>query len=153
DLRSALRQAVLELGQTGPFLQRMMCSGVLAVPDGPSAVREMLQHAAYYFPRERATAFDRLRNHEAPLTLRDLPEGASKQSLASCASELNAAGVRVALVDVTSADVATGPFIVVRAISPDLQPISYGYGLESQPVERVRTHGLAPEIPPIHPIW
>ena len=153
DSRAALRQAVLELGQTGPFLQRMMCSGVLAVPDGPSAVREMLQHAAYYFPRERATAFDRLRSNDAPLALRDLPEGVSNRSLASCASELNAAGVRVALVDITSADVATGPFAVVRAISPDLQPISYGYGLESQPVERIRIRGLASEIPPIHPIW
>jgi len=153
DSRAALRQAVLELGQTGPFLQRMMRSKALAVPDGPSAVREMLQHAAYYFPRERATAFDRLRNHDAPLALRDLLEAASKQSLAICASELNAARVRVALVDVTSADVATGPFAVVRAISPDLQPIWYGYGLESQPVERVRIQGLAPEIPPIHPIW
>jgi thiazole/oxazole-forming peptide maturase SagD family component len=153
DSRAALRQAVLELGQTGPFLQRMMCSRALAVPDGPSAVREMLQHAAYYFPRERANAFDRLRNNDAPLALRDLPEDTSKRSLASCASELNAAGVRVALVDVTSADVATGPFAVVRAISPDLQPISYGYGLESQPVERIRIQGLASEIPPIHPIW
>jgi len=153
DSRAALRQAVLELGQTGPFLQRMMCSRALPAPDDPSAVREMLQHAAYYFPRERATAFDRLRNNDAPIALRDLAEGVSKRSLSSCASELNAAGVRIALVDVTSADVATGPFTVVRAISPDLQTISYGYGLESQPVERIRIRGLASEIPPIQPIW
>jgi hypothetical protein len=59
----------------------------------------------------------------------------------------------VALIDVTSADVATGPFSVVRAVSPDLQPISYGYGLESRPVGRIRAIGLAAEIPPIQPIW
>jgi hypothetical protein len=66
---------------------------------------------------------------------------------------LNAAGIRVALVNVTSADVATGPFCVERAVSPDLQPISYGYGLERSPVERIRTLKLASEIPAIHPIW
>jgi hypothetical protein len=113
----------------------------------------MLQHAAYYFPLGRAAAFDRLRSDAAPVALRDLVASDSNSSLESCAPELNAAGVRVALVDVTSADVATGPFTVVRAISPDLQPISYGYGFESQPIERIRIRGLASEIPPIHPIW
>jgi ribosomal protein S12 methylthiotransferase accessory factor len=153
DVRSALRQAVLELGQTGPYLQRMMRSGALPVPEDASQVREMLQHAAYYFPRERARAFDRLRSQHSPLELGDLAEGPEDRSLAECAEQLSAAGVRIALVDVTSADVATGPFTVVRAISPDLQPISYGYGLQSQPVERIRTLGLAAEIPPIQPIW
>jgi ribosomal protein S12 methylthiotransferase accessory factor YcaO len=153
DWRAALRQALLELGQTGPYLQRMMCSGTLAVPAGPDSVREMLHHAAYYFSRERATAFDRLRNDDSPVALRELAESLPNRSLARCASELSAAGVRVALIDVTSADVATGPFVVVRAISPDLQPISYGFGLESQPVERARIRGLAAEIPPIQPIW
>ena len=113
----------------------------------------MLQHAAYYFPRERASAFDSLRSGDAFLALRDLAGGGPERSLADCASKLNRAGARVALVDVTSADVATGPFAVVRAISPDLQPISYGYGFESQPVERIRVLGLASRIPPIHPIW
>lgn len=153
DARTALRQAVLELGQTGPYLRRMMCSKALSVPDRPGAVREMLQHAAYYFPRERASAFDSLRSGDAFLALRDLAGGGPERSLADCASKLNRAGARVALVDVTSADVATGPFAVVRAISPDLQPISYGYGFESQPVERIRVLGLASRIPPIHPIW
>ena len=159
DSRSALRQAVLELAQTGPFLRRMMQSNALPVPDDPGSVSEMLQHAAYYFPRERAAAFDRLRTSDAPLALRDLAEGEpkqskrSKRSLMHCASELNAAGVRVALVDVTSADVATRSFCVMRAVSPDLQPIWYGYGFERPPVERVRKLKLASAVPAIHPIW
>lgn len=153
DARSALRQAILELGQTGPYLRRLMRSNALPIPDDPSSVSEMLQHAAYYFPRERATVFNRLRNGDAPLALRDLAEGVAKRSLVNCASELDAAGVRVALVNVTSADVATGPFSVVRAVSPDLQSLSYGYGLERNPVERIRTLKLASEIPAIHPIW
>lgn len=152
DANAALRQAVLELGQTGPHLRRMMRSKSLIAPNDPTSVREMLDHAAYYFPRERASAFDSLRNKCTTIRLRDF-ERVLKRSLADCVSALNAAGVRVALVDVTSADVATGPFHVVRAVSSDLQPIWYGYGLERTAVERIRRMKLADNIPPINPIW
>jgi ribosomal protein S12 methylthiotransferase accessory factor len=147
DPRAALRQAVLELGQTGPYLRRMMRSGVLKPAEDPSGVREMLDHAAYYFPKERASAFDCLRSQET-ISLRELKSVATR-SLEDCAAALNEAGVRVALVDVTSADVATGPFSVMRAVSPNLQPIWYGYGLD-------RIHGklkIARDVPPINPIW
>jgi thiazole/oxazole-forming peptide maturase SagD family component len=149
----AVRQAILELAQTGPYLSRMMRSGALTVPDDPSLVREMLHHAAYYFPADRAIAFDRLRSSETPHASSDLTQNPPERSLASCATKLAAAGVRVALVDVTSPDVATGPFRVVRAVSPDLQPIWYGYGLDRRPVDRIRALGLSSEIPAICPIW
>lgn len=148
--RTALKQAVLELGQTGPYLRRMMQSKLLTTPSDPTAVREMLDHAAYYFPRERASAFDRLRSNKSSVSLGDL---GVNRSLQDCASALNEAGMRVALIDVTSADVATGPFRVMRAVSPDLQPIWYGYGLERTPVERVRKMRVASDVPPINPIW
>lgn len=146
DPRAALRQAVLELGQTGPYLRRMMRSGRLIAAEEPGGVREMLDHAAYYFPKERATAFDRLRSEET-VSLSDLKSVAAR-SLKDCAAELETAGVRVALVDVTSADVATGPFSVMRAVSPDLQPIWYGFGLE-----RINKLEIASDVPPINPIW
>ena len=152
DPQAALRQAVLELGQTGPYLRRMMRSRILIPGENPSDVRRMLDHAAYYFPKERASAFDRLRNENTAVSLGDLKR-AGPRSLSDCASALEAAGVRVALVDVTSADVATGPFSVMRAVSPDLQPIWYGYGLERMPVDRVRKMKVAEDVPPINPIW
>ena len=147
DPHLALRQAVLELGQTGPYLRRMMRSKVLKPAADPSGVREMLDHAAYYFPKERASAFDRLRSQET-ISLREIKSVAAR-SLEDCATALNEAGVRMALVDVTSADVATGPFSVMRAISPDLQPIWYGFGLD-------RIHNklkIASDVPAINPIW
>lgn len=147
DPRAALRQAVLELGQTGPYLRRMMKSKLLKPAEDPSGVREMLDHAAYYFPKERASAFDRLRSQET-ISLREL-KSVSTRSLEDCAAALDEARVRMALVDVTSADVATGPFSVMRAVSPDLQPIWYGYGLD-------RIHHklkIASNVPPINPIW
>jgi ribosomal protein S12 methylthiotransferase accessory factor len=147
DPRGALRQAVLELGQTGPYLRRIMRSGVLTAAAEPGGVRQMLDHAAYYFPKERASAFDRLRSQDT-INLAEL-KSVTKRSLEDCAAALDEAGVRMALVDVTSADVATGPFSVMRAISPDLQPIWYGYGLD-------RIHHklkIASDVPPINPIW
>jgi len=152
NARSALRQAILELGQTGPYLQRMMQLKVLPIPPDPASVSEMLHHASYYFPLERAIAFDRLRNGDAPVALRVLDDSPRNGSLAECASELQQARIRVALVDVTSPDVANGPFRVMRAVSPDLQPISYGHGLGRKPVERIEAK-LADGVPPVHPIW
>lgn len=150
----AVQQAILELGQTGPHLRRMMRSGALAVPRDPTEVRELLDHAAWFFPAERAREFDRVRSDSRPIALQDLPGAAArKHSLAACARALEAAAIRVALVDVTSPDVATGPFRVIRAISPDLQPLWYGYGFERDPVPRIRARGVARPLPPIHPIW
>jgi hypothetical protein len=125
----------------------MMRSKVLKPAEDPSGVREMLDHAAYYFPMERATAFDRLRSQET-ISLREIKSVATR-SLEDCAAAMDDAGVRMALVDVTSADVATGPFSAMRAVSPDLQPIWYGYGLD-------RIHHklkIARDVPPINPIW
>ena len=148
----AIRQAVLELGQTGPYLRRMMRTKTLATTNDPSCVREMLDHAAYYFPAERASAFDSLRTGKTSVRLGDL-DGVTNRSLNDCVSALNQVDVRIALIDVTSTDVATGPFHVMRAVSPDLQPIWYGYGLERNPTERIRKLGIASNIPPINPIW
>jgi ribosomal protein S12 methylthiotransferase accessory factor len=150
--RAALRQALLELGQTGPYLRRLMRAKALVIPEELNSVRDMLDHAAYYFPKERAIAFNQIRTSETRWQLRDFVD-TSDSSLETCASVLKAAAVRVAVVDVTSADVATGPFRVMRAVSPDLQPIWYGYGLERNPVERVSRMKSSFLAPPINPIW
>jgi bacteriocin biosynthesis cyclodehydratase domain-containing protein len=141
DPRSAVRQAVLELGQTGPYLRRIMQSKTLRAPANASDVREMLDHAAYYFPAERASAFDRVRSDKPAVSISDLY------------APPKPADIRVAIVDVTSPDVATGPFRVVRAVSPDLQGLAYGYGMDRAVVSRIRAMGLAAEVPDIHPIW
>jgi ribosomal protein S12 methylthiotransferase accessory factor len=153
DARAALWSAVLELGQTGPYLQRTMRSHTVPVPRAPASVRTMLDHAAYYFPSRRSRMFDRIRGTEAPVAMRDLSRTRPATPLRHCASALAASGIRVAIVDVTSADVATGPFRVARAVSPDLQPISFGYGMDRVPVARLRKMGISAPIPPIQPVW
>ena len=69
------------------------------------------------------------------------------------AHRLRTHGIRVAIVDVTAPDVASGPFRVVRAVSPDLMPITFGHGLERLPPERVRGLPVASPRPPMHPVW
>ncbi|WP_372504138.1 YcaO-like family protein [Actinokineospora diospyrosa] len=148
--RAAIRAAVLELAQTAPHLAALVRDGHRP-PRHAGEVREMLDHAAYYFPTSRMEAFDRLRcggtSH-----LADLPEPAFDTSVTDLAGHLGSAGIRVAVVDVTSADVATSPFRVVRAVSPDLQPISYGHGVDRVPVARLRHRGT-PIRRLVHPIW
>ena len=153
DPRAAIRQAILELGQTGPYLRRMLRAGALPVPATPADVRQMLDHAAYYLPADRAVAFARLHGDGPACSISELESSTAERPLAACAAALAKSGIRVAVVDVTSPDVATGPFRVVRAVSLDLQPISYGFGFDRLPVPRVRALGLAADLPPIHPIW
>ncbi|WP_321475461.1 TOMM precursor leader peptide-binding protein [uncultured Paludibaculum sp.] len=152
DPALAVRQAILELGQTGPHLRKMMRRGALAVPAQPQDVRTMLDHAAWYFDAARAGAFDAMRGQRT-VTLREMEERRCKRSLASCSAELTCGGVRVALVDVTSPDIATTGLCVMRAVTADLQPLWYGYGLERRPVARVTRLGLRRDVPVVHPIW
>jgi ribosomal protein S12 methylthiotransferase accessory factor len=148
--RAAIRAALLELAQTASHLAGLMRER--PVPKGPEEVREMLDHAAYYFPLDRVAAFDRLRCGGTS-RLRDLREPVAESSVTDLAHVLGSAKVRVAVVDVTSADVAMGPFRVVRAVSPDLQPISYGHGNDRSVVARLRGRTLAANRTHIHPIW
>jgi thiazole/oxazole-forming peptide maturase SagD family component len=150
--RAAIRAALLELAQTAPHLATLLRDRTHPVPKHPQDVRDMLDHAAYYFPANRVEAFDRLRCGGTS-RLRDLVEPVPETSVTDLKGVLGSAGVRVAIVDVTSADVAMGPFRVVRAVSPDLQPISYGHGNDRSPVVRLRDKLLPPHRRQVHPIW
>ncbi len=151
DARLAIRQAVLELGQTGPYLRRLMRQGA-AIPEGPEAVCEMMDHAVFYFDPRRAAAFDDLRGGGPGLSWRDLWAGPPR-TLEGCVGALEAAGVRVWLADVTSADLAMTPFRVVRAVSPDLQPISFGFGLDRASTTRIAARAADLPADYVSPIW
>ncbi len=153
DPAAAVRKSLLELGQTGPYLRELLISERVDPPERETDVRTMLDHATYYFLRARAGAFGFLRAAGDAVSFQALAAWEGERSLDACASALERVGIRVALVDVTAADVATGPFRVVRAVSPDLQPISHGYGCDRVPVERIRARADTADAPAIHPIW
>lgn len=153
DPHIALRSAVLELGQTGPYLRGLLHREGCRVR-GPHDVVDLVDHARYWFDADRtADLAERLcGDAEPPVTLSSLVALSPTDPDSQYGRSLAAAGVRVAVVDVTSPDVATGDFRVVRAVSPDLQPISYGHGLERLPVARLKGR-VTDAVPAVHPLW
>jgi ribosomal protein S12 methylthiotransferase accessory factor len=130
NLRTAVRKAVLELGQTGPGFYRAMISGDEPVPQSQGDVQTFRQHGLFYLPAERNRAFDFLDNGgKPPIRVRDLSEPA-EMSLALLVDRLRSAGVRVAIVDLTTAALYASGFSVVRALGEDMQQIHCGFGRE-----------------------
>lgn len=150
--QAAIQSAILEMGQTGPHLRRLLRNKTWPVPPDQSSVRDMLDHAAYFFPPERRHLFDVLRHGGQPVALRDLEVPATASDLSPCRIAAGAAGLEIAIVDVTSPDVRTGPFRVARAVSPDLQGISYGFGFGRLPVSRIADGGVL-RTGAVHPVW
>lgn len=125
DPRTAVRKAILEQGHVGPYLTRKVAEQKTP-PRTPEEVHTLEDHAAYYFAPEKLVAFDFIRRSEkAPVALRDLA-AVDDVSPAAVRARLDAAGVKVAIVDVTSPDLRESPFRVARAIGLDVQPIHFG---------------------------
>ena len=157
DPRRAARKAILEQGHVGPYLRRLVRSGEHAIPAAPDDVRSLIDHALYYAPPERRRAFAFLDcDAPPPIALsaleppRDTPDDAPDE--AWLAERLAGDGLRVAVVDVTAPDVATGPFRVARALGEDTQPIHFGHALAQlanpRLVRRAR-RGLNPHPHPL----
>ena len=126
--RVATRRAVLEQGLVGPSIRREMFGGKRTIPKRPKAVSGPMDHAMYYVPKERASAFDFLEcGHNALLPLAELEEPKTI-SLRNCIALLRKAGLRVAIKDLTPPDVVSAsPFRVVRALGTLMQPIHFGF--------------------------
>jgi ribosomal protein S12 methylthiotransferase accessory factor len=141
-------RAILELAQTVPHLAGLMASGMLPPPRNEQEVTSMLDHAAYFFPPERCSPFDRLFRSDPALSVQRSAIGRPDVS-----ATLRRRGIRVAVVDLTTPDVATGPFRVVRAVSPDLMALTFGGGLERLPPPRVAAMQVTGSVPDLHPVW
>jgi ribosomal protein S12 methylthiotransferase accessory factor len=150
--RAATRKAVLELGHTGPYLSSLMMDRRHTIPRAPEEVRSITDHALYYAPVHRAKVVEFLRaSTRPPVHLGDLDQP-SGPSLETCVARLSAAGVRVAIADVTSSDIAAGPLRVVRALGRDMQPFDFGFGLRRLANPRLKSmvcHGLNPQPHPL----
>jgi len=150
--RTAALRAILEHGQSCPHLRAMIEAGTAKIPATPDDVVTLMDHALYYFPRERAeAAFEFLRRCETnpiPLVALEEPE---EITLASCGARLSGAGLRAALVDVTSPDLRSGPFRVARAVGPWFQPVDFGHRLRRLANPRLRRFASALNPDP-HPL-
>jgi ribosomal protein S12 methylthiotransferase accessory factor len=123
--RTAIRKAILEQGHVGPYIVRLMAGEEQAIPERPEDVLSIDDHALYYLPPSRATAFAFLGAGGAVMAA-DLEEP-EEISLGALGERIQAAGLRVAIVDVTSPDLLSTPFRVARALGPDFQQIHFGH--------------------------
>jgi ribosomal protein S12 methylthiotransferase accessory factor len=153
DLRTAVRKAILEQGHVGPYIQRLMREN--KVPASPEEVLSLEDHALYYVTPERLGAFDFLRRpdrEQDPVILAGVPP-APPPTAASCAERLSAAGLRVAIADVTSPDVTASPFRVARALGTNMQPIHFGERFRRLANPRLQAHLTARGVNPNpHPV-
>ncbi|WP_437478930.1 TOMM precursor leader peptide-binding protein [Sorangium sp. So ce1014] len=147
---TAIRKAILEQGQIGHYVFRLMTGEAVAVPERPEDVRSLEDHAVYYIPPSRAAAFDFLRRG-GTVTAAELEEP-EEVSLSELARRVEAAGLRIAIVDVTSPDLAPTPFRVARALGPDFQQIHFGH--ERARLGNPRLRAMAPRgiNPDPHPM-
>ncbi len=130
DLPSAAARAILEQGHVGPYIRRIFHDGDVPVPDEPDQVRTLLDHALFYAPPGRRELADFLFAYPEPsIGIGELAQAAVR-SVEECGIRLAAAGIELAIADVTAPDVRHSPFRVARALATDTQPIHFGYGLE-----------------------
>jgi ribosomal protein S12 methylthiotransferase accessory factor len=151
SLYTAVRKAILELGQTGPHFCTVMGSGKEPIPACPQEVKTFRQHALYYFPAERNHAFDFLGGAEKPLRISSVEETADA-SLSRLLEFLSAGGIRIAIADLTTPDLKATPFRVARALGTDIQQIHCGFGRERTNNPRLKALLKGPVNLDIHPL-
>ena len=125
DIQVAMKKALLEQGHVMPYLCHLMRTGA-KVPQHVSEVQSLEDHAAYYFNLSKRSAFDFMRQTEEQAIDIDKWRYAVVKDSGDLNQRLLDAGVEVAIVDVTSPDVALSPFRVARAVGKHMQPIHFG---------------------------
>ncbi|WP_437605669.1 TOMM precursor leader peptide-binding protein [Sorangium sp. So ce834] len=146
--RLAIRKAIMEHAQGGNFIRRWMEEKT--IPERPEDVRTLEDHALYYVPPSRAGAFAFLDGGgEVPAAELAEPEDTS---LAALARRIGAAGMRVAIVDVTTADLLSTPFRVARAIGRGFLQIQFGHSMQCLGNQRLRAMASAGFNPDPHPM-
>ena len=152
DIHVAMRKALLEQGHVMPYLCHLMKSDH-KIPRQVHEVQSLEDHAAYYFASDRVAAFDFMRQPAAAAMDPGQWPYAPVRDAADLRERLLAAGVDVAIVDVTSPDVALSPFRVARAVGVHMQPIHFGEQFKRVDNPRLRKllKGAAVNMDP-HPI-
>jgi thiazole/oxazole-forming peptide maturase SagD family component len=141
DIPQAAGRALRELASNVAATAEEILEGNLS-PVAEAAVASIDDHAAYYRNPHTANALDFLDPGIAPVSIVDL------ERVFNIEDECRSAGLRVASLDVTPPDVAQCGLRVVRALSPDLVPIWFGWHRE--PLQHLRLRSSAPNRKP-HP--
>jgi ribosomal protein S12 methylthiotransferase accessory factor len=154
EIDTALQRAVLEHGHFGAYITRLMRENGHSPVRRAEDVVSALDHGLYYIPPAAIRALEPLRSRPSPpATLAALRSRYRQQpTLSSCVQSLGNIGVRAAVVDVTSPDVALAPIRVVRAFGTYMQPIHFGYANRRLANPRLEALLTGPAETEPHPI-
>jgi ribosomal protein S12 methylthiotransferase accessory factor len=96
-------------------------------------VQSMDDHSAFFYTTARLGELDFLLQHDQSLKVEDLPTYTSPsdvEKLQALVSRLESVGIEAYLVDITTPDIASVGFRVVRTLATELVPIYFGLGQE-----------------------
>jgi ribosomal protein S12 methylthiotransferase accessory factor len=136
DPEEAVRKSLEELAHTRRYSQFIATHAPRLIPDPPAyeSVTDQMTHLNFYcdhanahhadflFRSRKRVAFEEIANRSTATREGDVEE---------LVRRIVATGERVALVDLTTEDVAALGLTVLRAIVPGFQPLHMGYGLRS----------------------
>lgn len=126
DPLAALTKSVLEQAHVGAYVRQLVFDEGEHAPAEHNDVHDLMDHALFYAPASRREAFDFL-ERSAERACTDHWQHPVANRLDACIPRLRAAQMDVALVDVTSPDVRSSPYRVVRAVGERFQQIDFGY--------------------------
>jgi ribosomal protein S12 methylthiotransferase accessory factor len=147
DVATAINKAVVEAFHGYVWGSSILAAGT-PLPER-DAIRNPGDHFAYFLDRSRQGAMDFLFAGEASVSSDD----ASLRQLSGMddlLARLKSMGLRALAVDVTSGDVASLGFCVLRAFIPGLHPLLFGDGMLTRDERRLRSiaaHWGLPGVP------
>lgn len=135
ELRQAVMRAVLEHGQTGPFLADEWRLKPREISVTHQDVLNLQDQALYYCDPLHFGEFEKWRSGSRRIN----PTPRSDND------------VRIAVVDLTPPELEDSPYRVVRAVARGLQPVSAGHGFERSHTKRLQTllKGRQPNPAPV----
>ncbi|MDZ8237033.1 MAG: YcaO-like family protein [Nostoc sp. ChiQUE01a] len=140
DGPTALRKAIFEVCQSRFGDIQRMAGGAGANLNQYSDIKSLDDHSAFFYTTARLGELDFLFHHNQSLKVEDLPTYASQsevEKLRSLIVKLHSVGVEPYLVELTTPDIKSLGFRVVRTLASGLVPIYFGYGQEPLGTQRL----------------
>ncbi|MBE9005440.1 YcaO-like family protein [Fortiea sp. LEGE XX443] len=133
DGATALRKAIFEVCQARFGDIERKAGGAGANLNTYEDIKNLDDHSAFFYKTARLGELDFLFDHDQYITVEDLPiytSSAEVEKLQSVIARLHSVGAEPYLVEITTPDIASLGFRVVRILASELVPIYFGHGLE-----------------------
>jgi len=129
DPERAITRALQELSANHLYVRGYFGNPYHPVPRTPHEIINQEDHGLFYCSPERLPALDtilRPRSMQRPKDLTSLSSTDAKKNIETCIERLNAVGLEVIAVDLTTNDVDELGLKVFKVLVPGIQPIDFG---------------------------